>query len=82
MILQCRVCKIDLSVGDPFANGKEFDAEIYNSMYGCDTGCEYVRLQVTCPNCGDFFETGDFGSFEDEDEQREYLEQFYTEYSS
>ncbi|GAA0853385.1 hypothetical protein ACFQVD_26625 [Streptosporangium amethystogenes subsp. fukuiense] len=37
--------------------------EGYNSQYGCDTGCEYVRFEatMTCPHGeSDDFEWGDF----------------------
>lgn len=79
-IMNCRKCGLELNVGDPFKEDDECDAEITNGVYGCDTGCEYVRISVTCPSCGDFFEEGSFGSFDNEEEMVEYLEEFFEEY--
>lgn len=43
------------------------DATGGNGWYGCDTGCEYVRLEarVSCPHGYDAeFEYGEFGDME------------------
>lgn len=74
--MDCRKCDCELTVG----NYGEADVELYNSVYGCDTGCEYVRFKVNCPRCGDSFETGEFGFFDTEEERIEHLVDFSVEY--
>lgn len=40
------------------------EVDAYNSTYGCDTGCEYVRMEavLTCPHGERVeYEWGDFG---------------------
>ena len=50
------------------------DVELVNGVFGCDTGCEYVRLEGECPECGDDFNVGDFGFFDDESGWKEELD--------
>ena len=45
---------------------------IYNGEYGCDTGCEYVRLGILC-SCGFESEFGEFGSFDNQKDKEWYL---------
>lgn len=53
--------------------------ELRNGVYGCDTGCEYVTLEIECP-CGDEFEAGTFGCFENDAEEKELLEELMEGY--
>ncbi len=44
-----RICKMIC----PFCS-KPFTGEMleaYNGTYGCDTGCEYLTVEVECNNC-------------------------------
>lgn len=44
------------------------DEERTNGAYGCDTGCEYARLEatITCSHgCSEDFEYGEFGDLAD-----------------
>ena len=52
---------------------------IYNGEYGCDTGCEYVRLESLC-SCGFEDERGEFGYYED-DNKDWYLESLISKYN-
>lgn len=74
--MKCRKCGHELEVGE------YGDVQLTNGLYGCDTGCEYVRFEVDCPNCGDHFEKGEFGWFDDVDEKAEYLADFTEEYQN
>ena len=50
--------------------------DIYNSSYGCDTGCEYYRIEIVCGSCGkNVYIKGDFGEFENEIEKQGYLDE-------
>lgn len=64
LVLNCLFC------------GKKCDIEYYSGLYGCDTGCEYIWFEVYCPSCHNSWRTGEFGSFEDMDEE-EILEDMY-----
>lgn len=77
--MQCRKCGKDLRIGRVW-DDEDADVEFYNGEYGCDTGCEYVRFEVECPHCGDSFETGEFGFFENDEEKAEFLADFQAEY--
>lgn len=64
----------------PFCNG-ELDEELYNDVYGCDTGCQYVRVEIECPHCHRInWDSGSFGEILDEEDRQEYREQFHTEF--
>jgi hypothetical protein len=76
MIIVCRVCGKEHSVA---TGDEDMSAQIYNSMYGCDSGCLYVRFELSCP-CGHEFETGDFGEFDNDEEAEEYFQTFLEEY--
>lgn len=44
------------------------EPEAYDSFYGCETGCEYARLEarLTCPHGeSEDFEYGEFGDITD-----------------
>lgn len=73
--MKCRKCGKELEVGGM----GETDVELYNGLYGCDTDCEYVWFRVGC-DCGDSFETGDFGCYLNEEQRAEWLEDFIEEY--
>ena len=50
------------------------DQEAYDGEYGCDTGCEYARLEATlrCPHgFSDDFEYGEFGDVADINKDQE-----------
>lgn len=68
----------------PFCNSV-LDEHLYDSAYGCDRGCEYVRFELECPTCKKVvFDTGDFGSaFDDWDDvsAEEYREKFLEEWA-
>lgn len=66
----------------PFCNAK-LEEELYDGTYGCDTGCDYVRFEVSCPGCGKMiYQTGDFGFIEgDSKAETEYREQFMAEFA-
>lgn len=60
----------------PFCNTK-LDEELYNGTYGCDTGCEYVSVEVECPECHKVvWSSGSFGYYENKDEKAEYRAEF------
>lgn len=63
--------------------GKPWTREMldaYNGSYGCDTGCGYVRIEITCASCDKtVYVKGEFGSFEDDEEKREYLDDITEE---
>jgi hypothetical protein len=51
-------------------------------MYGCDTGCEYVRIEIECPNCNKVnWSSGEFGDFGDEQEKEVYRQDFMKEFA-
>lgn len=59
------------------------DIELYNSMYGCDTGCECVRFEVQCPTCKrTIYDTGDFGSMDGQEDETEYRERYMAEFAA
>lgn len=64
----------------PFCSGA-LDEELYSGVYGCDTGCEYVRVEIECPHChGVTWDSGSFGSADTVEERAEYLEDFRAEF--
>lgn len=73
----------DMTLLCPFCNA-ELEEKMYDSTYGCDTGCEYVRFEINCPRCNKMiYATGDFGSaFDDWDDVTadEYREDFRAEW--
>ena len=79
--MKCRQCGEKLTISDDQWNDDEnADGHCFNSVYGCDTGCEYVRFELECPHCGDSFETGQFGYFDTPEELEEILLDFREEY--
>lgn len=65
----------------PFCNAKLYE-EMLNSVYGCDTGCEYVRIEIKCQNCNKIvWNSGTFGDYDDEESRQEYREEFMEEFS-
>lgn len=65
----------------PFCSA-EMREELYNSAYGCDTGCEYVRIEIECDNCKKVtWDSGTFGSYENKTEKDEYREDFMEEFA-
>lgn len=64
----------------PFCK-KELEEELYNGVYGCDTGCEYVRIEIECPHCKKVvWDSGAFGYYEDKEEKEGYREEFLKEF--
>jgi len=51
---------------------------VYNSLYGCDSGCLYVRIFAEC-TCGWEYESGEFGEFLNEQEWVEFCESLVRE---
>lgn len=48
--------------------------DMLNDSYGCETGCKYYRIEITCTNCKKIvYVKGDFGSYENDKEKEEYL---------
>lgn len=65
----------------PFCNA-ELSEELYNSVYGCESGCEYVRIEIECPACHKVtWNSGDFGYYDDDVEKEEYREEFMEEFA-
>lgn len=65
----------------PFCNSP-VDVEMFNGMYGCDTGCDYVRFEVECPSCkSTIYDSGTFGDYTTPEEEAEYYEEFMTEFA-
>jgi hypothetical protein len=62
-------------------DAKPGEVRIYNSLYGCDSECEYVRIEVSCM-CGHEWESGEFGEFENEMEWQEYVDSLMKEYDT
>lgn len=66
----------------PFCNGV-LDEDMYNGMYGCDTGCSYISIEIECPHCRKVaWSSGTFGEFDadDREECREgFIEDFHAE---
>jgi len=80
--MQCRKCGKLFVLAYTYPWDDELaDGFLYNSMYGCDTGCEYVRLKIECRQCGFEWECGGFGEFENDDECDEYLTRFSSYYN-
>ena len=52
-------------------------AFLFNGVYGCDSGCEYVTLEVGCP-CGWWAQEGAFGYYESDEDVDEYLDEILT----
>jgi hypothetical protein len=69
--IQCPKClaEIEIETGYVWAGDPN---TLANGVYGCDTGCEYVTLNIEC-ECGFTHEKGTFGYYENEEEAREYL---------
>lgn len=66
----------------PFCN-HTLDIDMFNGMYGCDSGCAYVTFEVDCPNCNKMvYQTGEFGEYENNQEKTELREQFMTEFAA
>ncbi|HEU5187939.1 MAG TPA: hypothetical protein VFT87_05570 [Candidatus Saccharimonadales bacterium] len=64
-----------------FCNAELYE-EMFNSAYGCETGCEYVRIEIECPNCKKVvWDSGTFGSYENQQEREEYREEFLEEFA-
>lgn len=58
------------------------DEELFNGVYGCDTGCEYVRMEIECPNCHKVaWDSGSFGSYDNKEEKAEYRAEFMDEFA-
>lgn len=54
--------------------------DAYNSTYGCDTGCEYVKVEIICDNCQkEVYIKGEFGEFTTEGEKQAYLDEVTEE---
>lgn len=68
--MQCKQCNKELEIA-----GYDEEGEVYieNGLYGCDSGCEVVRMYVECP-CGFTYNDYEFGSYYNEEEWREELE--------
>ena len=65
----------------PFCNAK-IRAELFNSTYGCETGCEYVNVEVECPECKKVvWSSGTFGYYETEQEEAEYRDDFMQDFA-
>ena len=65
----------------PFCN-HQLDEELYNGAYGCDTGCEYVSIEIECPNCHKIlWDSGTFGYYGNRDEKAEYRAEFVEEFA-
>lgn len=75
-LINCRKCNRELEVIEYSSD----DTCMYNSVYGCDSGCLYVRFEVRC-TCGDLFETGEFGEYENDEDRQYYLDRFLKEYN-
>lgn len=61
----------------PFC-GAEYTREmmdLYNTTYGCDTGCDYYRIVIKCNSCEKtIYVKGGFGEVYDEEKQT-YLDE-------
>jgi len=65
----------------PFCNTR-ISGEIYNGTYGCDSGCDYVTVEVECPECEKVvWSSGRFGSYENEEEEAEDRDEFMQEFA-
>ena len=65
----------------PFCRG-ELEEELYNGVYECGTGCEYIRIEIECPHCKKVvWDSGTFGAYEDKEEKEEYREGFLKEFN-
>lgn len=65
----------------PFCNAELYE-EMYNGTYGCETGCEYVTVEIECPKCKKIvWSSGTFGLYEDKEEREEYREEFLLEFA-
>ena len=66
----------------PFCNA-ELEEDMFDSTYGCDTGCEYITIEIECPDCGKvMWRSGEFGSLEGitEEEKQETHDRFMQEF--
>ena len=60
----------------------ELEEELYNGVYGCDTGCEYVRIEIECPNCKRIvWSSGEFGYMDNDEDKEECREEFMKEFA-
>jgi len=65
----------------PFCS-TELEEDMYNGMYGCDTGCEYVTIEIECPACKKvIWSSGEFGSFGNDKEKEKYHEEFMQDFA-
>jgi phage FluMu protein Com len=65
----------------PFCS-HELDESLYNSLYGCDTGCEYVRIEIKCPKCKKTtWDSGEFGHYDNKNGKKEYRAIFYEKFA-
>lgn len=67
----------------PFCS-HELEEEMYNGIYGCDTGCEFVNIEIECPNCKKItWDSGKFGWFDEKDDEdyRRYRDEFMEEFA-
>lgn len=67
-----------MSMNCPFCDApytKEM-LEAYETTYGCETGCPYVRIEIRCSKCNKtLYVKGDFGSIDSEEERKNYLDE-------
>jgi len=68
--MKCRKCGAELAVGGE----GETDVELYNAR-------QCVKFTVAC-DCGDSFETEDFGCFLNQEQRADWLEDFIEEYEN
>jgi hypothetical protein len=81
MIINCKGCGQEHQVQvDTWPDDEDSAVMMYNSVYGCDSGCEYVRFEVSC-KCGHKFDAGEFGSFDDNEEANMFFQDFLKEYN-
>lgn len=60
----------------PFCNTSYTDKmlDVYNGSYGCETGCEFVRIIVKCEKCErKIYVKGEFGFLRDDKEKEYYI---------
>ncbi len=60
----------------------DLEEDLFNGAYGCDTGCEYVTIEIECPNCRKIVgSSGEFGYYSSDQEREEYRENFLCEFA-
>ena len=69
-VVECRKCTSPV------------EATIENSVYGCDSGCEYVRVTLHCHACYNEWNGGTFGYYDDYAERLEYFTEIIKEYTN